>query len=670
MVLASAGGVPEVVYFGVKLPKDEYLETLANSQSMDFTGGSADHMPALSLCPERSDLFQGRPGLIATTEDGADFQTRLQLEEAEETAAGLNFILQDRHAKGFSLRAAIESDKETGVFSLTTHLASDLPLRLQWLAAPVLPLPASASETIEFSGKWCGEFDRARNPITAGARMRRSYSGRTSHESFPGLVVPFDGGCLGFHYAWSGGHEMVTEGLPDGRTQVQFGNAKATDEHATKAANSEALHVVWGIDENDVAKRFQDFARLTLAKTKSRPVHYNCWEAVYFDHNMDVLKDIASRAAKLGAERFVLDDGWFKGRNDDTSSLGDWVVDEQKYPNGLTPLIDHVQREGMRFGIWFEPEMVNPDSDLARAHPEWILGGIDQPEFRGQLVLDFGNSDCRSHIYAKIAAILEAYDIDYVKWDHNRVLPFDWNKNTFGFYDILEKLTRQFPHVDFESCSSGGGRIDYRVLQYANRVWLSDSNDALERWKMQTSASTFFPSELVGSHVGPRQCHTSGRILPIEFRGWVAASRHMGFEMDPRELTEEEATSLKRITNWYKENRDWMHKGNTLQCPNDDPARKTEIQVASDCSQFVAMCAQMEVGQGASPKPLRLAGLDAHARYEISLRNPEAAARVSRGKVALRDGKITLTGTTLMNQGVALPCAFPATMFVIEGKRL
>ena len=672
MVLATTGGVPEVVYFGETLPSDENLETLARAQSMDFSGGHADHMPVLSMHPQRSDMFQGHPGLIAENEQGANFYPHLQFEKCDVSDDSLEamFTSTDPEAEMFSIRSRIKMDEASGVFSLDTQMISKPGLRVSWLAAPVLPLPASATETIEFYGKWCGEFARQTVPIQTGARVRESYSGKTGHESFPGLIVPFDGGCLGFHYAWSGGHKMIVERLPDGRKQVQFGNAKTSDNIDTRLGKSEVLHVVWGRDENEVARRFQMFARAHLAKADSRPVHYNCWEAIYFDHDVNALKDIASRAAKLGAERFVLDDGWFKGRNDDTTSLGDWTVDTDKYPDGLTPLIDHVHAEGMRFGIWFEPEMVNLDSDLARAHPEWILGKADQRQWRGQLVLNFADPECRDYITNQISAILTDYDIDYVKWDHNRALPFNWNQNTLGFYATLDYLTNKFPHVDFESCSAGGGRIDYRVLQHANRVWLSDSNDAMERWKMQTSAATFLPSELVGSHVGPRLCHTSGRILPIQFRAWVAASRHMGFEMDPRELTEDEALMLEAVTDWYKANRDWMHQGYALNCPQDDPARIAEIQIAKDGSQFVVMCGQMEVGQGSSPAPLRFTGLDPNARYEITLLNPDAAARVSRGIVALRDGPITLTGASLMNQGVALPCTFPASMYVIEGKRV
>ena len=231
----------------------------------------------------------------------------------------------------------------------------------------------------------------------------------------------------------------------------------------------------------------------------------------------------------MGAERFVLDDGWFGSRNDDTSSLGDWDVDKTKFPNGLGPLIKHINEIGMEFGIWFEPEMISPNSNLYRSHPNWILGDEKQLLGRNQYVLDLNKIEVHNYLFEKISKILNENNISYIKWDHNRVLPYPDQNQVKGFYKLLDKLRSFFPHVEIESCSSGGGRIDYGVLKRTHRVWLSDSNDALVRFRMQNNASIWLPSEVVGSHVGPRKCHTSGRVLNMSLRAWVAASRHMGF---------------------------------------------------------------------------------------------------------------------------------------------
>lgn len=399
-------------------------------------------------------------------------------------------------------------------------------------------------------------------------------------------------------------------------------------------------------------------------------MHYNCWEAVYFRHSLPELIEMADRAAALGAERFVLDDGWFGRRDDDTTSLGDWVVDRRKWPNGLHPLIAHVHSLGMSFGLWFEPEMVNPDSDLMRAHPDWRLGPADQVKGRNQMVLDLGRAEVRDHLFNVISALLDEYPIDYIKWDHNRLLPVVDAAQTRGAYDLFTRLRATHPGVEIESCASGGGRIDTGILALTQRVWLSDSNDALERLRMQHDAALFLPSAVTGSHVGPRKSHTSGRELPMAFRAWVAAQRHMGFEMDLRELTDAEAATLSRVTAWYRANRDWMMAGKILRLPSDDPAVTAEMQIAADGGRFVAFAGQATAPVQQLPRPLRLTGLDPQARYRLHLVNPEDAPPQSRGALALKFEDVTLTGVALMGRGINLPIAWPTTMWVIEGMRL
>ncbi|MEM6713131.1 MAG: alpha-galactosidase, partial [Pseudomonadota bacterium] len=403
---------------------------------------------------------------------------------------------------------------------------------------------------------------------------------------------------------------------------------------------------------------------------KPRPVHYNCWEAVYFDHKLPELKNIADRAAALGAERFVLDDGWFGQRDDDTTSLSDWEVDPRKYPDGLGPLIGHVHGLGMSFGIWFEPEMINPDSDLHRVHPEWALGSEDQTLGRQQKALNMALQEVRDFIYERMAAILAKYPIDYIKWDHNRVLPMPDAAQTRGSYALIDRLRDAFPEVEIESCASGGGRIDFGILSRTHRVWLSDSNDALERLKMQHNAALFLPMAVTGSHVGPRRCHTSGRTLDISFRAWVAAQRHMGFEMDPRELTDEEADVLREVTAWWKRNRDWLTRADILRLDSPDPAVVAEQQLSEDGSRFVAFVGKSGTSAQIAPRPLRLTRLDHEARYEINLINRGKAAALSRGSPAVKQGPMVVSGSYLLHQGLIMPWSFPETMWVIEGRRL
>ncbi|MDO7629945.1 MAG: alpha-galactosidase, partial [Loktanella sp.] len=401
-----------------------------------------------------------------------------------------------------------------------------------------------------------------------------------------------------------------------------------------------------------------------------RPVHYNCWEAVYFDHKLPVLMDIADRAAKLGAERFVLDDGWFGERDDDTRSLSDWTVDPRKYPDGLTPLISHVHSLGMTFGLWFEPEMINTDSDIHRAHPNWALGSEDQILGRQQKALNMALPAVRDFLYDRMSAILRDNDIDYIKWDHNRVLPMPDASQTRGSYALIDRLRADFPHVEIESCASGGGRIDFGILQRTQRVWLSDSNDAKERLRIQHDAALFLPLSVTGSHVGPRHCHTSGRVLDITFRAWVAAQRHMGFEMDPRELDDHETKVLTEVTAWWKANRHWMQRADILRLESADEAVIAEQQLSREKDRFVVFAGKAETSAQIAPRPLRLTNLDPLAMYKIELINRDTAHHLSRGTPALKTRIMELSGAFLMNRGITLPWSFPERMWVIEGTKL
>ena len=260
----------------------------------------------------------------------------------------------------------------------------------------------------------------------------------------------------------SGGHRMFAEELADGRRQIQFGNAAQSEPEPATTFHSAPLYAVYSGDGlNGCAVSFQRHVRDKIVKwprpDKPRPVHYNCWEAVYFDHKLPVLKDIATRAADLGGERFVLDDGWFGGRDDDTSSLSDWTVDPRKYPNGLNPLIGHVHDLGMTFGIWFEPEMINPSSDTYRAHPEWVLGAQDQILGRHQLVMNMALDDAQAFLFDRISGILNDHDIEYIKWEHNPALPGPDAGQTRGTCALIDALRGVHPQVDIENCASDGG---------------------------------------------------------------------------------------------------------------------------------------------------------------------------------------------------------------------
>ena len=670
----------EVIYWGPRLPDDENLQTVYAAYGIDVTGGMLDINPELSLCPEATRSFPGQPGLIIRDTDGRPLVPKFCLSDALHSEDALVLTYKDE-TNALTYTARFRINGKTHVIEAQAKIEAISPIHLHWLAAPVFPAPQHSDEMIDFAGRWCGEFQMNHTPWSAGIRYRENRTGRTGHEHFPGLIVPCRGATntaghvYAFHYGWSGGHRMVAEELPDGRRQIQFGNAVRLENEAQTTFETAPLFAMFSDDGiNGCAVSFQRHLRDEIVQFpdpgRPRPVHYNCWEAVYFDHNLPELKNIAERAASLGAERFVLDDGWFGNRDDDTQALSDWEVDPRKYPEGLTPLIEHVHGLGMSFGIWFEPEMINENSDVFRANPHWALGSKDQILGRQQMALNMALPEVRDFLFDRISAVLTDNAIEYIKWDHNRVLPSPDAAQTRGSYALLDRLRQTFPHVEIETCASGGGRIDFGILSRTQRVWLSDSNDALERLKMQHNAAIFLPMAVTGSHVGPRECHTSGRVLDIRFRSWVAAQRHMGFEMDPRELTEDETRILSDVTAWWKANRDWMFRADILRLDSADRAVIAEQQLAEDGGKFVVFAGKAETSAQIAPRPLRLTRLTPGARYRIELLNRGDAPKLSRGDPLLKSGPIEVSGRYLMHHGLTLPWSFPETMWVIEGTLL
>lgn len=679
ILMAQNDRLPVVAYWGPILPYTDVPKDIYAATIIDVTGGMLDENIDLSICPEAIRSFPGQPGLVLSDTDGMPLLPKFCF-ASEDQSTGLSLSYNDAE-NGLSLTVTFAVDPQTHVITCQTTLDANRPVHLHWLAAPVLPAPQLSDEMIDVSGRWCDEFQLSHTAWSPGMRYRENRTGRTGHEHFPGLIVPCRGAtntqgeAYAFHYGWSGGHRMLAEELPDGRRQVQWGHAAHMEPNAQTQFRTAPLYVTYSnTGLNGCAVAFQRHLRdriVTWPKPNTpRPVHYNCWEAVYFDHKLPVLKDIAECAAKLGAERFVLDDGWFGKRDDDTSSLSDWTIDQRKYPNGLTPLISHVKSLGMTFGLWFEPEMINPDSDIYRAYPHWALGSENQTLGRQQKALNMALPEVRDFLYIHISTILRNNEIDYIKWDHNRVLPMPDAEQTRGSYELIDHLRTDFPHVEIESCASGGGRIDFGIMQRTQRVWLSDSNDALERLRIQHDAALFLPLSVTGSHVGPRHCHTSGRVLDIGFRAWVAAQRHMGFEMDPRELDDREIVVLTEVTAWWKHNRHWMQTADILRLDSADPAVIAEQQMAADKSRFVVFAGKATTSLQTSPRPLRLTDLNPTTMYQIELINRTSAPALSRGTPVLKSQIMKLSGAFLMHTGVTLPWSFPERMWVIEGTKI
>lgn len=679
LVLSSLNNrLPCIIYWGECLPRDENLDELYEASKKDWGDNLLDQIPELSILPEQSANFSGQLGCKMRDVNGHLLSSNFVFFADEVSNNSLTLVFKDKDL-GITYTAGIDALYEDDVYALNAKIDSNNPIIMEWLSAPVIEAPQTSNEMLDYGGHWGSEFRSQRTPWVTGVHLRESRVGTTSHAHFPGLMIPTAGSsenlgsCYGFHYGWSGGHRMIAEQLQDGRKQIQFGNTENSELNPLTSFETAKLYISHsGAGLGGVGRIFRDFVSNSIVDLpigSIRPVHYNCWEAVYFDHNIEELKEIATLAADIGAERFVLDDGWFKGRNSATSSLGDWYVDEHKYPDGMHPLVKHIHSNGMTFGLWFEPEMVSPDSDLFRSHPEWILGDISQTLGRAQYVLDISINEVQEYLFERIDSILNEYPIEYIKWDHNRVLPYPDASQTRALYSLLDRIRESHSGLEIETCSSGGGRIDYGILEHTQRVWLSDSNDALERLRIQHEALLWLPIHVTGSHVGPKVCHTSGRELPMSFRAWVSAQRHMGFEMDPKELSTEDKVCLKSVTQWWKKNREWMMSANILRLPCIDKTVIAEIQVNLQGDHFVVFAGQSSASELSSSVPLVLAGLDSKSMYNISVHNKKEIKSLGKSDESLMSKNLMLSGQFLMTKGLQLPKVFPANMLVIEGDK-
>ena len=468
---------------------------------------------------------------------------------------------------------------------------------------------------------------------------------------------------------------MSIETLREGHIIAQAGELAEDGDASTAGYQSPWCHAVHSrAGLNGAMQALHAFVRAEILPAKvaarPRPVHYNTWEAIYFKHDMATLRDLVDRAAQVGAERFVLDDGWFKGRNDDRAALGDWTVDVLKYPDGLKPLIDHVHARGLEFGLWVEPEMVNPDSDLARAHPDWIRRDPGVPVLmRHQCVLDLARADVQAHLFAALDRLLADNAIAYLKWDMNRdVTGNGHHAQVRGVHALIDRLRAAHPDVEIETCASGGGRCDYGMLARAERVWVSDSNDALDRFDIQRNANLFLPPEVAGVHVGPATCHITGRTLSLDLRAHVALFGHMGLELDLRSLEPEALSRLAAHIRTYKTFRPLLHAGRWWRVELPGPDHQGAAVSAGDGNE--ALCLVLRTGSQALGRgtSLRVPGLDPGRLYRVAVAGPHARHVEASLPPALRSGNVRLGGQALGNRGIEIFLPRPQSSLLLHVK--
>ncbi len=554
------------------------------------------------------------------------------------------------------VRTEIE-DSPSGVTRLRHTITAERPFELHRLAL-ALPLPPVATEVLDLSGRWCRERHPQRRALELGTWLRETRHGRTGFDAPLMLVAGTPGfgfrtgEVWGIHLGWSGDAAFWAERLPDGNATLAAAELLQPGEVTLGSYTTPWLYAAYsdrGLDGLSAAFHACVRAREQHPRTP-RPVVLNTWEAVYFDHRLERLTELAQAAAAAGVERFVLDDGWFRHRRDDSAGLGDWYVDPDVWPDGLNPLIERVRALGMQFGLWVEPEMVNPDSDLARAHPDWVLnpGG---PTWRSQQVLDLADPAAYAYILERLDALLSEYEIAYLKWDHNRdLVDSPVHAQTLAVYRLLDELRARHPGVEIESCSSGGARVDLGILERTDRVWASDTNDALERQSIQRWTQLLLPPELIGSHVGPPRAHTTHRTQDLSFRVATALFGHFGFEWD---ITTADPGELRDAVALYKRFRALIHSGEVVRADLPDPSAYLHGVVGDGEAIFAYV--QLTTSALETPGPVRIPGLD--GTFRVTALNQPATGHRS-PPPWLREG-ITLSGAQLAHVGLQLPVLHP-----------
>ncbi|MCU1583388.1 MAG: alpha-galactosidase, partial [Microbacteriaceae bacterium] len=689
--------LPSVVYWGRADGNRaiEAAEQLSLTSTPSVMNSSLDAPRAFTIVPTEREGWSGIPGLELRR--AFQLAPRLSLVEVTNSGQTAEFTLRDDAAE-IEIRVGYELDP-FGVLSVSNRITNRGEAPLEVVAArSLLPLPARAAEILDQTGRWSHERVPQRTPVRDGIHHRQVRRGRPGHDS-PLLTVVGTPG-FGFrhgevwssHVAWSGDQEWMVERLPEGAgtlSAVLGGNELLRTGEVRLAPGesyvSPSTLFAWSDEGLDgLSSRFHGYVRAFPSHPATpRPLVLNTWEAVYFDHDHARLLDLAERAASVGVERFVLDDGWFLGRTNDRAGLGDWTVDRKTWPAGLGEISASVHGLGMQFGLWFEPEMVNLDSELAREHPDWILAPNDSTgrPWRHQFVLNLAEPTVSDYLFDSISSLVAEYSIDFLKWDHNRDLHEAVSRlsgapsahaQTLATYALLDRLLLAHPGLEIESCASGGARVDLGILRRTHRVWASDTNDPIERQSIQRWTGMLVPPELVGSHVGPSEAHTTHRVSSLQFRLVTALFGHAGIEWDLTRCSDDELAGLHEWAEFYKSRRGLLHAGTTVRADLTDAALALHGIVSHDRSAAIfAFVALASTAVGHSERTL-FPGLDPERSYRVRLR-PELGSpslhQISSPRwftQSAEENGIELSGWLLSTAGVPLPVLNPGSAILLE----
>ncbi len=567
----------------------------------------------------------------------------------EDEAETLEITLKDTATEAeVILKYGVFEKEDVITRSVVVKNSGKTPIVINKVHSMCLDIPYGDWEWMHFYGRHTMERQAERVPVLHGISESSSSRGTSSHHQNPAVLLcekdctETNGHCIGAALMYSGGFQAQVEKDQLEQIRLVMGIHPDTFEWILEAG--EAFYtpeVILSCSTTGFAKLSQNFHHIIrnhvcrgTYQLSSRPVLINNWEATYFDFNEEKILNIARQASKLGIDMMVLDDGWFGKRDDDCSGLGDWFVNEKKLNGGLKALVEKINAMGMKFGLWFEPEMVSEDSDLYRNHPDWAIQipGRKPMRSRYQLVLDMSNPEVVDYLYGVMSAILRENHIEYVKWDMNRSIS-DWytatlsrgrqmempHRYVLGLYELLEKLTSEFPDVLFEGCSGGGGRFDAGMMYYCPQIWCSDDTDAHERTFIQYGTSFFYPTSTVGSHVSAVPNHQTGRITSIETRGVVAMAGSFGYELDLNQLSEEEKTVVAKQVTHYKEYQSLIYNGDYYRLANPfEDGMSAWSWISEDKKTILVQGVLFRAKPNVLRKTLRLMGLEAKKNYKIA----------------------------------------------------
>ena len=558
--------------------------------------------------------------------------------ESEEEAETLKIILKDS-LTGAKLTLLYTIFSKGSAIARSAHICNEgeKVLHLQTMMSLNLDLPDKDYVWMQLSGAWSRERYVKNRILEQGITAIDSMRGNSSHEHNPFMVLKrpnageTSGEVIGFSLIYSGNFRMQAEVDTHDVTRITVGiNPDRFDWKLEPGEEFQTPEAVMVYSDQGLNKMSQTFHRLYAKRLargywrdRPRPILNNNWEATYFNFTEDRLVQIASKAKECGVELFVLDDGWFGQRNDDHAGLGDWVANPERLPNGIKGLSERIEAMGIKFGLWFEPEMVNPDSDLYRAHPDWAISVPNRISSlsRNQLILDLSRDDVCDYIITAVSDVLKSANIEYVKWDMNRPMtdmPYEGynHKYTLGFYKIMDAITGAFPNILFEGCSGGGGRFDAGVLAYIPQIWTSDNSDAAARLKIQYATSMGYPVSAISAHVTAVPNHQNGRITSLKMRADTAYAGVFGYELDITKMSDTELAEIKKQVETDKKLRTLMRTGDfyRILSPYETNYCSWEM-VSKDKKEVFFYSAKIFSVANSHDIRIKLKGLDAEAKY-------------------------------------------------------